>query len=383
MTTPTTDAENPPLSPDLFHGLSAERPHLCGGSAAPLLRSMESVLRTYADARADGMNGRGVLERAKSETARRIAELLGQPASSDHVAFAPSTGHALDTVARAIDWREGDEVIVPAEDFPSVILPWRPLESRGVSVRVPRGGDTPETAILEATNAKTRVVCLSHVNWRTGLRVDLERLSAGLRPKGIRLVVDAGHSLGVLPVPGELCDVVVGCGHKFMLGLHGVAALYWRDVPDPARSDALAGWYSLSDMDGFTPENDPSFKGSASAFEPGNPNFIGILALGQGVETLRRAGMSKVSRHAVALAGALRDFLDARGIPALTPAAAERRGTSIAIPDPLGAELAKALADDGIMAAHGVGRLRISFHGYNTERDLERVKAAISQAARP
>ncbi len=380
MTERTRTSSTPPLSPDLFHGLSQEKPHLCCGSAAPLLRSMAGVLHAYAEARADGMSGRAVLERAKDDAARRVAELIGQPSRHDHVAFAPSTGHALDVVCRSMDWRAGDDMLVLKEEYPSLLLTWRDLGKQGVAVRAIPGGDEPEAAILAAVGPRTRLACVSHVSWRTGLRLDLDRLSRELRSKGIKLVVDAAHSLGVLPVPAGLCDAVVGCAHKFMLGMHGVSILYWNDLPDPATSRAPMGWYSLADMDRFCDDGTTTFKNNASAFEPGNPAFISILALAEGIGTLQRAGLAAVSDHAAGLAREFRDFLAGRSIPVLTPADPGRRGTSIAIPDPHGAALGKALSEAGLMAAHGVGRLRVSFHGYNGENDMARLTAAISKA---
>lgn len=370
----------PPLDPGLFHGLKAERPHFCCGSEAPLLRAMQGVFDTYAGARAEGAAGRRILEQAKETTRERIAALLGQPAKAANVAFAPSTGHALDIVARSLDWRAREEIVVLAEDFPSVIMAWRSLAERGATARTVAGGDTPEDALIEAVGPDTRAVCVSHVNWRTSRRVDLPRLSAALRPRGVRLIVDAAHSLGVLPVPGELCDAVVACGHKFLLGMHGIGILFWNDLPDPASARAPAGWYSLASMDRYCADGDMTFKPDAAAFEPGNPAFICILALGEGLATLQRAGLDAISHHAAGLAGRLADFLAERGVPVLTPIEAGRRGTSIAIPDPQGARLAEALREAGILAAHGVGRLRVSFHGFTSENDLDRLTTAISAA---
>ena len=377
---PESVPAGPPIDPALFQGLSPQNPHLCCGSEAPLLKTMADALQTYAEARSQGSKGRRRLEAAKDDAKRRLAAFLGEPGGTETIAFTPGTAPALDVVARAIDWKAGDEIVLPAREYPSVTLAWRALPERGVTVRRIDGGTDPESALLDAVTARTRLVCVSHVDWRTGRRLDLERLGAGLRPRGILLAADVAHSVGVLPVPVRACDILVGCTHKFLLGMHGVGFLFWRDPPAAAQGRTTLGWYALQSLDRFVAGGDAALKPGAAAFEPSNPAFIAILGLARGLDCLEAAGPGRIAAHAAALAAETHAALSRRGIPCLTPAEPERRGTSLAIPDPWGETLFRHLDAAGIRCAHGVGRLRLSFHGYNTLRDLERLTDVLANA---
>jgi selenocysteine lyase/cysteine desulfurase len=123
---------------------------------------------------------------------------------------------------------------------------WRALGGRDVEVR--QVGSNPPPSFDEVTAAidgRTRVIGVSHVSYLTGARHDLAALRAAADAIGARLFVDASHSLGVVPVPASLCDIVVSCAYKWLLGIHGVGVFYvnverWPDLAPP-----WVGWHSI------------------------------------------------------------------------------------------------------------------------------------------
>ncbi len=364
----------------MFFGLEDGRAHLCCGSEAPLLRAVQAAFDSYANARAAGHAGRRVLEAAREEARQRIATLLNVPEQAAQIAFFASASHALDVIGRSLPWREGDEILTLADEYPSVILAWHWLAATGVRTKLIEGGATPEDALIAAATPRTRAVRISHVSYRTGLRLDLARLSAALRPRGVRLVVDASHSLGVLAVDATLCDALVSCGHKFMLGLHGTGIFYVnRDAVQPG--SAGLGWYGVTGFHVSEGAPDYALKPGAAAYEMGNPAFLPLLALNASLQTLAEAGHTAIAAHAIGLAARLRDGLRQYGIASSTPAAPGRHGSSVAIRGAAGARLHAALAARGILAALDHERLRLSFHGYNTQNEVDAVLATASGIA--
>ncbi|WP_170182333.1 aminotransferase class V-fold PLP-dependent enzyme [Blastococcus colisei] len=64
-----------------------------------------------------------------------VARLVGGQAG--RIAFTQNTSTGLATVTNGLDWRDGDNVVVPAGEFPSNFYPWLQLRRRGV--QGPRG----------------------------------------------------------------------------------------------------------------------------------------------------------------------------------------------------------------------------------------------------
>ena len=62
-----------------------------------------------------------------------VASLIGS--RTDEVAFTSNTAAGVTIVAEGIQWRDGDNIVVPANEFPSNLFPWLTLRDRGVEVR--------------------------------------------------------------------------------------------------------------------------------------------------------------------------------------------------------------------------------------------------------
>ena len=194
-------------------------------------------------------------DRAKAALARRLG---GRP---EDIAFLGSASEGLHVASEGIDWRPGDNVVVGQSEFPSVLLAWQRLRPRGVEVRaVGRAAVVTHAEIADAVDRRTRAIAASHVSYLTGARHDLGRLRALADRVGARLVVDASHALGVVPVDGTLCDVVVACCYKWLLAVHGVGVFYvngrrWPDLAAAlgrlARGDPRRG---LAAPHGLPPE---------------------------------------------------------------------------------------------------------------------------------
>ena len=104
----------------------------------------------------------------------KLALLLGTRAEA--VAFVPSTTDGVAGALNGIDWRPGDNVVVPANDFPGVVYPCLGLARHGVEVhRVPVADHLDLGAFLEAIDSRTRAVAVSHVHWQSGHRIDLSQ----------------------------------------------------------------------------------------------------------------------------------------------------------------------------------------------------------------
>ena len=181
-------------------------------------------------------------------------------ARPEQVAFMRNTSDGLSTVANGLTWRPGDNLVTFRNEFPSNIYPWlRARDAFGVEVRMceEREGRVDLEQLIGLIDAKTRIVAISHVQYATGFRCDLERLANAARAHDALLVVDVIQSLGVVPldVQSEMIDVAAGACHKWLLTPEGVGFLFLSDRARERIQPTLVGWISVPD-----PENYDNFE---------------------------------------------------------------------------------------------------------------------------
>src|SRR5690242_15663893 len=118
----------------------------------------------------------------KEQARELLARLLG--ARPEQVAFMRNTSDALSTVANGLNWKPGDNIVTFRREFPSNIYPWlRVRDAFGVEVRMceEREGRVDLDELESFIDHRTRIVAISHVQFASGYRVDLERLGRAAR----------------------------------------------------------------------------------------------------------------------------------------------------------------------------------------------------------
>ena len=95
-------------------------------------------------------------------------------ATTEEIALVPNTTAGIGLVAEGYPWKGGDNVVLPDNEFPSNLYPWLNLASRGVEIRRVRTeeGRVSLEALLDACDARTRIVSVSWVGYASGWRHD-------------------------------------------------------------------------------------------------------------------------------------------------------------------------------------------------------------------
>ena len=114
-------------------------------------------------------------------------------------------------------------------------------------------------------------------------------------------------------------------------------------------------------------------------FTRGNPAHCPIYVLNSALSYLSQYDMHDVQRHVQTLTGALLDELAPSRFPLTTPRDPARHGASVCIASPRAQLIAKQLYRRDVYSWNGHGRVRFSFHGYNTMSDVERILAALQE----
>ena len=196
---------------------------------APLPRRVREAIEAFVkDATEEGTANYPEWTKEVERTRSSFAKLIG--AGDDEVAFIKNTSEGISIVANGIDWKEGDNVVIPDIEFPANVYPWMNLKSRGVEVRFAKSvrGRVPFEQIRMQVSDRTRVISVSSVEANSGFRNDLAALGEFCKEKDILFCVDAIQSLGVLPmdVKQYQIDFLAADGHKWLLSLEGLGGFY-------------------------------------------------------------------------------------------------------------------------------------------------------------
>jgi selenocysteine lyase/cysteine desulfurase len=296
----------------------------------------------------------------------------------DDIGLLGSASEGIAQVVSSFSWQPGDVVVTAATEFPSGLYALARLQQLGVELRVvqPRDWYLDVDDLIAACDGRTRLVITSHVSYLTGQRLDLQRLAAGVHGAGAALLVDATHALGVVPVPGRLCDFVVSSCYKWLLGTH-MGILAWNRRAWPRFEPMGIGWRSAEpDPDSALPER-YLLHPDATRAELGNPNHMDVYVLDSALEYLHAVGLERICAYVLALGRELRAGLADLGLPLITPALAEERAGNICFLHPQAEALARLAAPRGILIWGGDGRVRSSVHLYVTQDDIAAYLAAL------
>lgn len=340
---------------------------------APVREAME---RHLADVSEHGTARWKEWEEAVEGGRALAARLLG--CGPDEIAFLKNTSEGIAAVANGLDWQPGDNVVLPAVEFPANVYPWLNLARRGVVVKfVPEvEGRIRCRDILQAIDNRTRVVSISFVQFRSGFRADLKTIGRECRRRGILFCVDAIQGLGALPldVRDMQIDFLAADGHKWLLGPEGAAIFFCSRQAMPRLNPSEVGWLSVEnqwDLLAYKLELKPD----ARRFECGTLNTVGIRGLVAAMEFLLDVGIERIESRVLELTDLLCAGLERKGYRLLSPrGASEKSGIVSFYPKSEGAfELYRRLIAERIVVSPRERLLRVSPHFYNTEEEIERL----------
>lgn len=316
----------------------------------------------------------------------RLTRLLNAPATDD-VALVKNTSEALSFVAFGLSWKNGDQIVISDEEFPSNRIVWEALAGQGVEVvQVSLKGDDPEAALLAACGPRTRLMSVSAVQFASGLLLDLRRLGAGCKQRNVLFCIDAIQQLGALPfdVQAYQCDFAMADGHKWMLGPEGLGVFYCRAELREQLKLHEFGWHMLEHMGDYSRTAwEPAQ--SARRFECGSPNMLGAMALEASLSLLEDVGMEEVARLIAERVQWLQDGLSAiPGVRLHSPLNPARRGGifSFSIDGIDNQQLWRQLMAQQVVCIPRGDGVRFSPHFYTENRVIDETLAIVATLAR-
>ncbi len=274
------------------------------------------------------------------------------------VAIGSTVSAFVGLVAAAL--ADGARVITAKGEFTSVLFPFLAHAGRGVRVE--------EWALEDLGDLRgaADLVAVSAVQSADGRIADLPALIGAARQAGARVLLDTTQSCGWLPVDCSDVDYAVCGAYKWLLSPRGTAFFFVRPELMDGLRPLAAGWYAGEDPWGSIYGSPLRLAGDARRYDL-SPAWFSWVGTAVALELLAGLDQPAVCRHNVGLADS---FLAGLGLPA--------QGSAIATVARPGASERRAAA--GIRTAVRAGRIRASFHIYNTAADVERAVAALQGA---
>jgi kynureninase len=249
----------------------------------------------------------------------------------------PSDVYALQSLIRLRGGNpEGDLVLVPSHD----------------------GRTIAEENVIAALGDEVALAVMPVVLYRSGQLLDVARLAAAARERGIPLGFDGAHSVGAVPHRFDEwgVDFAYWCSYKYLnAGPGATGGLYvnrrhWETAP------GLAGWWGSDKARQFDMLHTWQGAEAAGAWQISTPPLLATAPLRGSLRLFHEAGMAALRAKSLAQTAYLIDLLEQTGLTAPpydfaigSPRDPARRGGHLAVEHADAARIARALKARGIV----------------------------------
>ncbi|AEI46450.1 aminotransferase class V-fold PLP-dependent enzyme [Paenibacillus mucilaginosus] len=286
-------------------------------------KAMQDCMEHYAANPGRGSHSMAVkASRTLFEGRKRLAKLFGVRNPND-ISYALNTTMALNQAILGF-LSEGDHVICTSVEHNSVRRPLEYLKRRhGVQVtyvETDAAGNLNMDRVKEEVRSQTKLIVCSHSSNLLGSILPIASLGQLCEDKGIKLLVDAAQSAGVLPIDvGRMgIHMLAFPGHKSLLGPQGTGGLYLH--PDLVLEPLLHGGTGSQSEAIEQPNVRPD------RYEAGTQNTVGIAGLIEGLKYIEEKTVEAIYAAEWSLTQRMMQGLnEIQGIQLLGPAAGEQR----------------------------------------------------------
>jgi isopenicillin-N epimerase len=335
---------------------------------------------------------------------RRSAELLSHSravlahelgANPEHMIYLPNATSGVNTVARSIALRPGDEVLTTDHEYGACDNTWnfvcRQTGARYVPVQIPLPFEANEftSRIWDGVTTRTRVIFLSHITSTTGLIFPIAEVCRRAREAGIFTLIDGAHVPGQIPLNiDELgADFYTGNCHKWLCAPKGSAFLHVRPEHHQLVDAGVVSWGYSANIAGHTGFD--AYTGSTILERrlqwQGTRDIAAFLSVPAAIEFQKEHDWDRIRKDCHALAAqTLQRICNMTGTPPICQDA--DFGQMVVIPVPtMNPELLKETLFDRYRIEVPVTShedrlfIRLSIQGYNTVNDADALVDAVRE----
>lgn len=328
-----------------------------------------------------------------------VASLLG--AKDNEITFIRSTSEGLSLIARAIRWKNGDNVIINDLEFMANVIPWLALRKLGVKVKVIHHlkGKIYPSQLEGAIDNGTRAIAIASVQECNGFRCNLEEIGKICKTHGIYFIVDGIQQLGAigLDVKKANIDFLAAGGHKWLLSPYGAGILYINEDILEELDPVIIGWKNMEPKDfykelaspNWTPVREYTIRNdSAEKFATSVTDLnVGIPALWGSVSLIKRIGIKNIEKRIFQLTDLFINlFPTSNNLRIISPIEKTHRSGIITFKTDNDAKFTEKLLSKKIICStiysSGIGGVRVGINFYNTEEEVSKLCKEIKKLAK-
>ncbi|MBT8310645.1 MAG: aminotransferase class V-fold PLP-dependent enzyme [Flavobacteriaceae bacterium] len=301
----------------------------------------------------------------------------------ERVATSPSVSYGLANIANNITLKNGDEILVIEEQFPSNIYIWQKLadkyDANIVTVKAPESNNNPikqwNKEILDGITDKTAVVAMGNIHWSNGALFHLMAIRKKSRQHNALLIVDGSQSIGAMPFSvNELQpDAVVCAGYKWLFGPYGCAYAYYGPHFDGGRP-IEENWSNRLNSENFAglTEYQSKYKSLANRYMVGeNGNFIYTKMQIAALKQVLKWKPEDIQEYCKAIALDAVEELKKMGCEIEESDQRSHHLFGVRIPEGLDLkQLKAALEEQKVYVSFRGQYIRVSCHYFNTKEDF-------------
>ncbi|MFC5450635.1 aminotransferase class V-fold PLP-dependent enzyme [Paenibacillus aestuarii] len=256
-----------------------------------VMDAMMKCMQEYAANPGRGSHQMAVqASRVLFDTRKHAAKLFGIKNPND-ISFTLNTTHALNLAIKGFV-KPGDHVICTNVEHNSVR---RPLEHLKATANVEitylshnAEGYIELSELERSFRPNTKLVVVNHSSNLLGTIMPVGEIGGICKGRGVKLLVDAAQSAGVLPIHvGDMdIDMLAFPGHKGLLGPQGTGGLYIH--PDVDLDPLMYGGTGSQSEAVLQPTVRPD------RYEAGTQNTVGIAGLNEGIKFVLAETVEKI-----------------------------------------------------------------------------------------
>ncbi len=288
------------------------------------------------------------------------------------VALVPNFSFGLNILLEGLD--RNHRVLLLEEDYPS--LNW-PFETRGFQISTLRITENLEADIREkVAKENISVLALSIVQWLNGVKIDLDFLKV-LKHEfpDLLIIADGTQFCGTsnFSFKDSGIDVFGASGYKWLLAGSGNGFMLVREGLEDEIQLKTVGFNSV----GGNLEANKSFRFSKH-FEPGHLDSLSFGSLKYALEFLAALGMDSVETCNAALISKAKSTFTELNL--LEQTVVLRKDHSNIFNIKGDDQMFQHLVNNNVVCSQRGKGIRLSFHLYNTEEEIEEIAKILKKA---